>query len=270
MKYPYLILYFFLLFIVLSCNPVSSRHMTKINFYPNKVIAHRGAWKAQGLPENSLASLQHSISMHCAGSEFDVHLTQDDSLVIHHDNSFHGLDIETNTYDVLKKISLHNGESIPTLRDYLLKGIKNNGGTRLILEIKPSTINLERGIRIARKVFDMVSGLQASPWITYISFDLEILKTILALDKKAHTQYLNGDLSPASLHALGIHGVDYNYLVFKNHPEWIQEAKENKMVLNVWTVNTVPEMDYFLENKFDFITTNEPELLVEKMKALKN
>ncbi|MEP7321504.1 MAG: glycerophosphodiester phosphodiesterase family protein [Saprospiraceae bacterium] len=269
MKREYLTLSVFILFIYTSCNPVTSRHMTKIKFYPNKVIAHRGAWKAQGLPENSLASLQHSISMHCAGSEFDVHLTKDDSLVINHDNAFHGLDIETNTYDSLKKYTLQNGESIPTLRDYLLKGMNNNGGTRLILEIKPSTINTERGIRVAEKVVEMVSAFKAGPWITYISFDLEILKTILALDKKADTQYLNGELSPGSLHALGIRGVDYNYMVFKNHPEWIREAKENKMILNVWTVNTKSDMDFFLKNEFDFITTNEPELLFEIMNTKK-
>jgi glycerophosphoryl diester phosphodiesterase len=42
-----------------------------------RVIAHRGAWKNTGVPENSIASLQHAIALGCYGSEFDVHLSAD-------------------------------------------------------------------------------------------------------------------------------------------------------------------------------------------------
>jgi glycerophosphoryl diester phosphodiesterase len=41
------------------------------------VIAHRGAWKNAGVPENSIASLQHAIDLCCYGSEFDVHMSAD-------------------------------------------------------------------------------------------------------------------------------------------------------------------------------------------------
>ena len=39
-------------------------------------------------------------------------------------------------------------------------------------------------------------------------------------------------------------------------------AKENGIILNAWTVNTREDMQWLLDNKFDFITTNEPELLL--------
>jgi len=35
--------------------------------------------------------------------------------------------------------------------------------------------------------------------------------------------------------------------------------------LNAWTINEEKDMNWLLENNFDFITTNEPELLFKKM-----
>ncbi|HQG57143.1 MAG TPA: glycerophosphodiester phosphodiesterase family protein, partial [Bacteroidales bacterium] len=46
-----------------------------------KVIAHRGAWKKNGHPQNSIASLRNAIELKVDGSEFDVRITSDDSLV---------------------------------------------------------------------------------------------------------------------------------------------------------------------------------------------
>ena len=43
-------------------------------------------------------------------------------------------------------------------------------------------------------------------------------------------------------------------------------AKRNNIILNAWTVNQVAEMDWLIANEFDFITTNEPELLTERIK----
>src|SRR5690606_40007377 len=43
----------------------------------SQVIAHRGAWKIDGLPQNSIASLHRAIELGCAGSEFDVHRSEE-------------------------------------------------------------------------------------------------------------------------------------------------------------------------------------------------
>ena len=70
-------------------------------FIQNKVIAHRGAWKKNELPQNSIASLREAIRLGCEGSEFDVWMTADEVLVINHDADFQGLDIEHETYETL-------------------------------------------------------------------------------------------------------------------------------------------------------------------------
>ncbi|HRN57716.1 MAG TPA: glycerophosphodiester phosphodiesterase family protein, partial [Agriterribacter sp.] len=88
---------------------------TTLTFAPNIVVAHRGAWKKNKLPENSIASLREAVRIGCTGSEFDVHLTADDSLVVNHDAHYAGLTIEESTYAELSATKLPNGEMLPTV-----------------------------------------------------------------------------------------------------------------------------------------------------------
>lgn len=102
----------------------SSAFAQKNTWNDNIVIAHRGAWKKNNLPENSIAALKQAIKLKCYGSEFDVHMTSDSILVVNHDPEFLGIKIETSTYDELLQKSLSNGEKIPTLSNYLKAGMK--------------------------------------------------------------------------------------------------------------------------------------------------
>jgi glycerophosphoryl diester phosphodiesterase len=248
----------FLILLLPACT--ATRHPIQPTFAENPIIAHRGAFKKNNFPENSIASLREAIRLKCTGSEFDVRMSADDTLVINHDPHYNQLDIEKTNYNELAKTPLSNGETIPTLRQYLLSGIKNNSNTRLVVEVKPSATK-ERGQIIAAKVVDLVKELKAENMVVYISFDYGILKKIRTIDRKAHLQYLNGDHSPRKLKEDAINGADYNLSVFKKNPDWITIAKENGIILNAWTVNRQEDMQWLLDKGFGYITTNEPELL---------
>ena len=235
----------------------------------NSIVAHRGAWKKNNLPENSIAALRHAIELKLPGSEFDVWRTADDSLLINHDAHYNKLLIEETNYADLIKFKLSNGEKLPTLYEYISEGIQNNKKTLLVCEIKPSVISKERGKKTAVLAVEVVKKLKADKNTCYISFDYDILKQIRAIDSKTSLQYLEGNKSPKEVKADHINGIDYHYSVFKKHPEWIQEAKDNKMILNAWTVNEPADMDWIIDHKFDYITTNEPELLMERVKNKK-
>jgi glycerophosphoryl diester phosphodiesterase len=235
----------------------------------NGIVAHRGAWKKNNLPENSIASLRHAIDLKLPGSEFDVWRTADDSLVINHDAHYNKWRIEETNYEDLIKFKLSNGEKLPTLNEYITEGKKNNKHTLLVCEIKPSEISKERGKKTALKVVETIKKLNADKITCYISFDYEILKQIREVDQKTGLQYLEGNKSPKEVKLDKISGVDYHYSVFKKHPEWIKEAKDNEITLNVWTVNDADVMDWIIDHKFNYITTNEPELLKERLKEKK-
>jgi glycerophosphoryl diester phosphodiesterase len=232
-------------------------------FIKNRVIAHRGAWKNSGAAENSIAALQFAIAMGCQGSEFDVHMSSDSVLVVNHDPTIQGKTIHTSRAAELLALKLSSGEVMPSLESYIKSGMTQNK-TKLILEIKP-TINMERALQLTNKVVDLVKNLKAQAWIDYISFDYNICLELLRLDPHARVAYLNGDKSPEILSKDKLWGLDYNQSVFQKNPDWIAQAKQKGLTINAWTVNDPKLMKFFLDQKLDFITTNEPELLLKML-----
>ena len=247
---------------LLSTMPYESMSQKKAS---TQVIAHRGAWKNTGVPENSIASLQHAIKLNCWGSEFDVHMSSDSIPFILHDHVIQGIHIEKTTAAELSQIKLSNGEPLPTLESYLVGG-KNQKTTRLILEIKSSNISKDRSLALATKCVQMVQKCNVASITEYIAFDFEVCKKVKALDPTAIVTYLNGDKSPDELVAVGLDGMDYHYSVFTQHEDWLEISKRKQLITNVWTVNDVKTMRWFIERKVDYITTNEPELLIELLK----
>ncbi|MBN3518815.1 glycerophosphodiester phosphodiesterase [Algoriphagus lutimaris] len=236
------------------------------SFHQNKVIAHRGAWKAKGHPQNSLASLNEAVSLGCEGSEFDVWMTADGILVVNHDADFMGMPIETSTYDQLLKNSHENGEKLATVEEYLAEG-KKQKGTKLIFEIKPSKISVERSEEVAIKSVKAVKKMKASKWVDYITFSYEGGLKAIETDPKANVAYLSGDKTPKELKEAGFFGFDYNIGVLKKNPHWIKEAQDLGLTVNSWTVNKEEDMKWLLEQGADFITTDEPELLLELIQS---
>lgn len=234
-------------------------------FIRNQVIAHRGAWKQTKTTENSLASLNNAVKLGCMGSEFDVHMSADSVLFIHHDPTIQGLSIEKTPARELLALKLENGEPLPTLEAYLTEGMKQNQ-TRLILEIKTSILGKERSMALTERVVNTVHRLRAQAWVDYIAFDYDVCKKVQALDPAAKVAYLNGDKSPEQLANDKLFGFDYHYSVVKKNEAWLHDAQQQHLTTNVWTVNDRATMEWLLARHVDFITTNEPELLLELVK----
>jgi glycerophosphoryl diester phosphodiesterase len=233
-------------------------------FADNGVIAHRGAWKAKKLSRNSIASLKQSMRLGVAGSEFDIHETADGVLVINHDAEFNGLTIEKTNYADLLKFKLSNGEPIPKLEHYIQTGMTQHH-TRLIAELKPSIISKERSIELANKVVAMVQRLHAQDWMVYISFSYDILKRIHELEPNARLMPLQKSVDIHQMKADGMWGIDFYFGAFKKNPELMAVAHSNGLKVNAWTVDKPEVMDALLRQGVDFITTNEPEMLLKKV-----
>ena len=77
--------------------------------------------------------------------------------------------------------------------------------------------------------------------------------------------YLNGELSPSQLAEIDMAGIDYSIKVMREHPQWIDEAHSLGMKVNVWTVNSDRDMEWCINYGVDFITTNAPERLQQKL-----
>jgi glycerophosphoryl diester phosphodiesterase len=241
------------------CHLESQAQKTSVK---TKVIAHRGAWKNTNLPQNSISALNAAIDMRCFASECDIWMTVDSVLVVNHDPHFYEMPIETTTYNELLTKKYPNGESIATLQQFL-STITKQKRTRLVLDIKPSKVSKERSIITARKSYEMVVANKAKKIVDYILFDYDACLALEKLDAKANIAYLLGDRSPEQAEKDGLWGIDYSYKVFDKNQNWVQDAQQRKLTVNVWTVNERALAESYINQNVDYITTDEPEMLLK-------
>lgn len=222
----------------------------------SRIIAHRGYWNTVGSAQNSIAALRKANQIKAYGSEFDVQMTKDHKIVVNHDDDINGIKIITANYSDVKYQRLPNGEKLPTLQEYLENG-RACKYTKLILEIKPHpTEELEN--QCVDKVVSLVRALGMSHRVEYISFSKNICRQLADKLYGASISYLEGDLTPKEAKDLGMRGIDYDVAVLRKHPEWVKQAHDLGMTVNVWTVNKLDDIRYFLSLGVDYVTTNEP------------
>ncbi|MDD2436270.1 MAG: glycerophosphodiester phosphodiesterase family protein [Massilibacteroides sp.] len=230
----------------------------------SQIIAHRGYWNTESSSQNSLKSLKLAHDIQAYGSEFDVHLTADNVLVVFHDDRIDGRRIQDLNYADLKKMRLLNGEKLPTLEAYLKKAQKLDG-LKLIFELKVHATP-ERNREAANRSVELVKRMGLADRTEYISFSLDACKEFIRLSSRTPVFYLNGELSPVQLKELGFAGLDYNIGVMKKHPEWFSETKKLGLKTNVWTANDPALIKELMDMGADFITTDIP---VEALQIVK-
>ena len=231
------------------------------------VTAHRGFWNCEeaGYAENSIKALELAQQNGLWGSEFDVHITSDLVMVVHHDPDIDGMRIWNHDYADFKDCRLKNGEKIPTLDEYLTQGEKSKN-TVLVFELKKQIDKAHEDYMVDQSVKALKEhGLYDPKRVIFISFSLNMCERLAALCPGFTVQYLEGDKSPEELAGLGINGVDYHYKVFAKNPTWLKQARDNKMSVNCWTVNKEKDIQRMIDLGVDCITTNEPLLVREKL-----
>ena len=219
-----------------------------------QIVAHRGYW--HGNSENSIESLRKAQEFGAWGSEFDLHLTADDVVVVNHDGVVNGFRIQKTPFDSVRAY-------VPTLKEYLEQGARDEKCV-LVAELKP---HAEEGredtlIRLVLQQLETQNLLKPER-VVFISFSYHICKELARLCPGFTVQYLEGDKTPAEVHADGINGIDYHYSYFKAHPEWVKEAHGLGMSVNAWTVDKADDIRLMRDLGVDQITTNEPALTRE-------
>jgi glycerophosphoryl diester phosphodiesterase len=240
-------------------------HVTQTTVHRTRIIAHRGYWtKSNGTAQNSLASLRNAIELGVYGSELDVWITTDNVIVLNHDATFDGVNIENSPYAAIEPLRLSNGEPLPTLQQCIdiAKQQTQPNKTKLIIEIKTHSNNANNK-RCVDAVVKMVNDSKAADLVDYIAFSSYVCEELIKSNPQHQVAYLNGNLTPASLKSAGYWGLDYEQGVLRSNVAWISQAKAAGLTTNVWTVDDAMAMRYFISEGVDFITTNYPQTLKE-------
>ena len=227
------------------------------------IVAHRGFWncEAAGFSENSIASLKAAQDNGLWGSEFDIHITTDDVILVFHDNKITGARIDTCASECFADYRLPNGEKIPTLDEYLTQGEKCDK-TMLVVELK-TEITMEREDALLDLTIDALEAhnLLDPSRVIFISFSKYLCDRIANEYPQFVNQYLNGDFTPEELADYGINGFDYQDKEVSKDGTIVERAHKLGMSTNVWTVNEPEKMKEYIALGIDAITTNEPLVL---------
>lgn len=224
------------------------------------IVAHRGFWNCEeaGYAKNSVAALRCAQEAGFWGSEFDVNMTSDGVLLVYHDGEVEGVSIEKNPYSEFKDFKIANGETIPTIDQYLEQG-KKYPETMLVYEMKPHSCDEveDRFIELTiekLKEHDLLDPQR----VMFISFSFHICREMAAKLPGFTVQYLGGEKKPAKVKAAGINGIDYNFHLLNIHKKWVRKAHKLGMSTNAWTVNKETNMKQMLKMGVNSLTTDYP------------
>ncbi len=226
-----------------------------------KIIGHRG-YSAK-YPENTLQAFQAAIDISADMIEFDVLMSKDGVPVIIHDETLNrttngkGL-VSSMTLQQLKGLDAGNGQSIPTLEEVLQLA---KGKIFLHVEIKSeaSTDKVSGGVE--EQVVELIENYGFASNCIISSFSSKPLFRIQNMNKSLslamtfdHTlkdidQALVEKMKPAAIH-LPINHVSAADMDF---------AAVHQLPVNVYTVNTVSQMQKAQDICADSIFTNEIE-----------
>lgn len=229
-----------------------------------EVVAHRGYWKDVNTGQNTIASLLKADSVGCHASEFDVWISNDNVVLLHHDPTINGINIETSSAQTIMQQLTKEGKFVPTLEAFLDAAKPLN--IHLVCELKAHK-DKKREDAAIKHILRLVKKKGLTHRVSYISFSLHAIRRFIKkAPKGTKVYYLNGEKTPQELKKMGAAGMDYHISVLRKNPQWIEECHRLGLQVIAWTINQPKDMQWCIDNKVDMITTDKPLKLQKKIK----
>lgn len=213
------------------------------------IIAHRGCWSGDSLPQNSLAAFQKALQLPILGTEFDVRQTLDGKLVLNHGTQFDSIYIYKTSYAELCNHHLPNGETIPLLEDFVRAYCSAYTNVLMVVDLKSCKVS---------DVIKMLKQYDVLSHVLFVSFSKKYCDELVRRGYGPITYYLGGDMTPEDACRNGYGGINYSHTILKEHPEWIDEAKSVGLKVGVWTVNNNELIESYLADSV-MVTTDRAD-----------
>jgi glycerophosphoryl diester phosphodiesterase len=209
------------------------------------LLGHRGARSSREIPENTLASFERCFQHGCDGFEFDVRRSADGKLVICHDPTSKGMNIESTEASRL---------ALPTLEDVL-----QDFAARAFLDIELKVVGMEPQILAELRKHPPQKGYVVSSFLPEVFTALHDLDASIPLGSlcEKQSELQSRRESPAQW------VIPHSKLADRELIDAVHSAGKKFMV---WTVNRIDQMRAFAEWGADAIISDETEVLVQALR----
>jgi len=235
------------------------------------VMAHRGA--SAYAPENTMAAFRLAFDQGAPAVEFDVKLTSDREIIIHHDST---VDRTTDGTGRVHKKSLaelreldagskfsekFRGEKIPLLREV----IEEFGSTRILNIELTNYVTPWDGL--VYEVVKLVHYYGVESTVLFSSFNPINLWLAKKIAPTIACGYLRSQLTPLNQGISKFSSLQADHPIKQIvTPRHVQNAHDIGRQVYVWTVNEQTEMQDLKKMGVDGIITNDPVLGLEVFK----
>ena len=240
-------------------------------------VAHRGA--RDQAPENTASAFRLAMVQGINGIEFDVQLTLDHVVVLHHDRTLQRVagvrrPVSEMTYDELSRLDVgsyrkarYKGERIMRLDELLLEF---RGKTKLFVEIKSRSMDRRRGISIplTEKVLQLIQqhvpeNLLSSVHI--LSFDTSVLNAAFTLAPNLKYILNHSDSSAGPTESFQYSGKLWGHgiRIAKLTGTWAQQIHDRNQRIVTWACNGPRQLAKAHRLHADIILTDRVAWLTE-------
>jgi len=251
------------------------------------VFAHRGG--AALRPENTLAAFDHGLALGADGLEFDVQLSRDGVVVVHHDRTVdrttdgRGPIAALTAAELARLDAGYYFSNDPTNRTYPFRGLGISVPTLaevlgryrdklLIVELKTNDTHL------AYRTIDEIRGADALSRVAIGAFGTRVLRATRAYEPRIVTGSSRGETRLALYRSWINWPVgDPPYDAFQVpefsgstrvvSPRFIRYAHNAGVAVQMWTINDADEMRRLLEWGADGIISDRPDVAVDVVRS---
>ncbi len=224
-----------------------------------KVFAHRCVHNNTSGPyENSLEALKKTQTYGIYGAEFDVWITNDGYVVVHHDAAIGGYTIQESSWSQIKNIKLSSrGEHLPLLSEFLDQGLKVPG-VILNFEIKKHS-TIARDQACADAVAALLKERNMASQCRVMSYSTEALDRLRSKIPSLQLDYMGSEV-PSVPAKKGYNGISYNMNLLSANPGWIELCHASSLKVCTWTPSTEADLMTFINLGADYVTVNNVDL----------
>jgi glycerophosphoryl diester phosphodiesterase len=232
------------------------------------LIGHRGYPAAAR--ENTPESFEAALEAGCDGVEFDVRMTRDEVLVVHHDEIVEGpsgpISIEGSTWADLAAMRFPSSQG--TYRVHTLAETLEALSGRCLLNVELKPPGRGRQTTAAERLITALELLRPHESVLVSSFDLDVLAALRRRDAGALLGFLFSEIA-AFNHLEESEIAETLQAIHPRHDlvdrKMMRRAEEAGLMVSAWTADDPAEASRLVKLGVTAVITNRPDAVADAL-----